>query len=530
MPNVKADLVWLATAVEACRGRIEPEAISQAQTVVNRVDQRLAVAPDITVVAIAGATGSGKSSVFNALTRTVLAEPGLQRPMTQQAMAVTFGSEDTSQLLDWLGIQRRHVTSGEGMDGVVLLDLADYDSIEVTHREEVDRLIEMVDQFLWIVDPQKYADAALHERYLRQMSGHSDVMTFVLNQIDRLTSEQTIQVHHDLERLLTDDGLASPVIYEVSALSGAGIDDLRRHVTQIAASKRATAARLRADIVKQATTLRGLIGSAPVGGINPARLADLTNACVNAAGVDRIGDAVEQSVRRRGHMATGWPVLSWISRLKAEPLKRFHLDQLWSRKPGGDPASLTRTSIPHQPVARAGIDLAVRSMLVDVDTSLPRLWRSAVARVVKQQMDQLPDQIDQAVVTTDLGLDEGHGWWKAIRAVQWVILAVTVIGLGWLTANFVMNAYLGLGTLPTPTVGRLGLPTLMVIAGVVLGLATAGLSRLAVRAGARLSAVSATHRLRRSLEQTAQATLVEPVNAELRRHDEAWHALEGILG
>ena len=39
------------------------------------------------------------------------------------------------------------------------------------HRLEVDRLVELVDLLVWVLDPQKYADAALHDRYLRRSPG-----------------------------------------------------------------------------------------------------------------------------------------------------------------------------------------------------------------------------------------------------------------------------------------------------------------------------------------------------------------------
>ena len=51
---------------------------------------------------------------------------------------------------------------------------------------EVDRLVQLVDMMIWVVDPQKYADAALHDRYLRPLAQHADVMMIVLNQADRL--------------------------------------------------------------------------------------------------------------------------------------------------------------------------------------------------------------------------------------------------------------------------------------------------------------------------------------------------------
>ena len=46
------------------------------------------------------------------------------------------------------------------------MDLPDHDSTEVSHHLEVDRLVELADLLVWVLDPQKYADAALHDRYL----------------------------------------------------------------------------------------------------------------------------------------------------------------------------------------------------------------------------------------------------------------------------------------------------------------------------------------------------------------------------
>ena len=61
----------------------------------------------------------------------------------------------------------RHRVDSDGLQGLVLLDLPDFDSVETAHRLEVDRIVELADALLWVVEPQKYADAALHDRYLR---------------------------------------------------------------------------------------------------------------------------------------------------------------------------------------------------------------------------------------------------------------------------------------------------------------------------------------------------------------------------
>ena len=101
-----------------------------------------------------------------------------------------------SELLEYLGIAPRHQVMRDSLldlgkedsalQGVVLLDLPDHDSTEVSHHLEVDRLIELADLMVWVLDPQKYADAAIHDRYLAPLATHKDVMLVVLNHIDEV--------------------------------------------------------------------------------------------------------------------------------------------------------------------------------------------------------------------------------------------------------------------------------------------------------------------------------------------------------
>ena len=67
----------LGEAVELCDGRVDPAALAEAKRVVDQADRRLAMSGSATVVALAGATGSGKSSTFNALSGTTLATVNL---------------------------------------------------------------------------------------------------------------------------------------------------------------------------------------------------------------------------------------------------------------------------------------------------------------------------------------------------------------------------------------------------------------------------------------------------------------------
>ncbi len=50
-------------------------------------------------------------------------------------------------------------------------------------------MLELVDVFVWVTDPQKYADARLHDEFVSLLSQHDAVTLSVLNQSDRLTTE-----------------------------------------------------------------------------------------------------------------------------------------------------------------------------------------------------------------------------------------------------------------------------------------------------------------------------------------------------
>ena len=234
----------LGEAADLCQGRVDDEAVAQARTVVERTDRRLAVSGDATVVALAGATGSGKSSLFNVLTGTDLATVGVRRPTTSLALACSWGEDSAEELLDWLQIPRRHAVERSpemvaALDGLVLLDLPDHDSTAAAHRLEVDRLVQLVDVLVWVVDPQKYADAALHDRYLKPLARHCDVMLIVLNQIDKLTPPQRDACFQDLRRLLAAEGLERVAVLGVSAATG---EALREAAQALTAARRSAAA------------------------------------------------------------------------------------------------------------------------------------------------------------------------------------------------------------------------------------------------------------------------------------------------
>ena len=79
-------LAALREAVEVAEGRLEVPEVATARALLAKAGARAALG-DATVVALAGATGSGKSTLFNALSGSEVSSPGVRRPTTGVAHA-----------------------------------------------------------------------------------------------------------------------------------------------------------------------------------------------------------------------------------------------------------------------------------------------------------------------------------------------------------------------------------------------------------------------------------------------------------
>ena len=526
----------LSEAVELCEGRVDSAVLDDARRVVDQADRRLAISGSATVVALAGATGSGKSSIFNVLSGTTLATVGVRRPTTAHAMACSWGEESAEDLLDWLQIPRRHALEADpsmaaALDGLVLLDLPDHDSTEVDHRMEVDRLVQLVDMLVWVVDPQKYADAAIHDRYLKPLAQHADVMMIILNQVDKLSLSQREQCLKDLRRLLTSEGLAKVPVMAVSAVTGEGIDGVRETLAKQVAEKQAAALRLAADVSVAAARLSEASGTTKVTPLTQSSINQLTTQVAIAAGVPVVTEAVGKAWRLRGGLATGWPVLAWVAKFKPDPLRRLHLDRLGvgRRRQEIDPSGVGRTSLPATSgVQKARVDTAVRTLADQAAQGLTRGWADEIKRAARSAEDALPDRVDRAIATTDLDLAKHRRWWQLIRVLQWLLVVAMIVGLGWLAVSFVL-AYFQLPPLPDVLWWEVPAPTVLAIGGVLAGLLVAGLARIGVEVGARRRAAKARQSLRAAIARVTGELVIDPVKTEQERYERARLALQRLL-
>ncbi|MEE6281102.1 GTPase [Georgenia sunbinii] len=508
-PTLDARLEQLAAAVRHGEGRVGATALAPARDTLARAGERRGLGPGVTVAALLGATGSGKSSLFNAVAGTPLAAVHVRRPTTTVPLAVSWDAPGSGPLLDWLQVGERREAVADGLAGLVLLDLPDIDSTTAANRQVATRLAERVDALVWVLDPQKYADGVVHEDYLRAMHEHAAVSLIVLNQVDRLSTDELTGVTDHLRTLLEQDGMAGVELLTTSAASGQGVTELRQRLAALAAAGVSAERRLAADARAAAAELVPWSATGEVPAEVPAGdEGDLVTACAAAAGAGTVVDAVARSYRQRAARHVGWPPLRWLSRLRPDPLHRLHLDA---------PTNAV-TSLPGPtPAQAAAVRTAVDDLARTVTTGFAEPWRGAVVTGTQERVPELVATLDGAVAGTDLGAQRRPAWWRAWQVTGLLIFLTAVAGAGWLGVLAGLG-YLQLPAPETPMLGALPWPTALLIGGLVLGLVLALLGRVLARVGARRASRRARHRLEAAIRSTVRQSAVAPLDSELTRY------------
>jgi GTP-binding protein EngB required for normal cell division len=507
------------------------ELIAEASDVLTRAGQRLRLSANHTVVSLAGGTGSGKSSLFNRLAAADFSTVGVTRPVTREAHACVWGMVGAGPLLEWLGIPRRHRyarssalgTGEQSMSGLVLLDLPDHDSVLSHATDLVDKLVGLSDVMIWVLDPQKYADFAVHRRFLVPLAGHAEVVAVVLNQCDLLTPGQIEDCVQDLRRLLDSESLHDAQILVTSAKTGEGIEELRKLLIESVTARRATAARIAADVDKV------VAGFEPYGELVPGDAFDepeagadagedlpqgtdreLGAALAEAAGVRAIGESLRSARELRAADYVGWPIRWLVERLTSpNPARKVRLGRLWEQ--------LRDVTTGPSGAQQAEIDNAVTWVADSRVPELPRPWSRTVRAALRSRAAEIPGAIGAEVGGALPASPVVDRWWRLIGILQGLLLGCVVVGFAWLVALLV----LGVGKVDAgvPKLFSdpwlLPWPAVLIVAGLVGGWLADRLGTRAVRAAAERETDELLDEIYRRLTLVAQDLVVAPAEDEL---------------
>ena len=591
----------LKDAISYGEGRVPETVLLDAAETLERLSQRRELSTEHTVIGFFGATGSGKSTLFNAIAGQNIALSAPTRPTTSTVQAAIWEAEGSEELLDWLGIDKRvypqtqalaaegeategneaggnnksaggvaapnavtepapglfnrirRAVGGRGemrtrTGGLILLDMPDFDSVTTTNRDLAARMMRYVDVLVWVVDPQKYADAVIHRDFMVPLATSGAQALCVLNQADKLAPAEVPAVLASLTRLLQAEGteahlLAAPIA--VSARTGEGVDVLRDLLAQVAAAKSLSLQRTDAQLHATASQLRtyaGGEGTVLAGAYALEAEQKLVKACYTSSQAEQVLQAATASYRRAAGQHTGWILTRWMSRLKADPLRRLHLGQQDETKSaskaekssgmlGSDSENapeLVASSLPPLSAAqKAGMANAVRQYSKQMAARVEDPWKRSMKEAALSREAELPELLERDMMRIDYGLGRTRAPWVIFNALQWIALLSALVGVGWLTLISGM-AYLQiqLPPAPTPEGSPVPLPTLLLLLGILLGIASAGVGRLLTAMGSRYYARKLRGRLQTGVEKAVQSCVVAPVQLEAKRLNSYRKALD----
>ncbi|WP_172121028.1 GTPase [Actinomyces faecalis] len=468
--RLEARLEALRQALDECPTEVPASLAIPARNNLDSVAERLALGVDHTVVALFGGTGSGKSSLFNALTQLEFADVGARRPTTSRAAACTWG-DDASALLTFLGvdperrIRRESLLDGSDQDdlaGLVLLDVPDYDSVTAAHALQVDRLVPLADILVWVLDPQKYADSALHDGYLRGLGARQEDMLVLVNQVDTLPEGSRDRLMEDVHSLLVADGLEDVTVLPVSAVRGDNLAAVRQILLDRVVRESNAARTATAELDRIATRLLPTAAARGVE-ITQEPRAELVDTLVKASGAGVVADSI-----------------------------RVNLAKVV-------PAALARP----EPPARSAVEASRTRWLAHTSEGMPSVWSRSVSSAVSSA-DSLGAQVAEGVASVRLPASRSAG----IELAWWGGAAALIVGLVWTAVALA-------------TGGPFWVPVVAAGVGVVAALWARGARRRRAQAEAESYAAAVWERV----EAVVARGLVEPASGVLDRHRRLQQAL-----
>ncbi|QYH20258.1 50S ribosome-binding GTPase [Corynebacterium aquatimens] len=512
-------LTALDEAAQLAQPYLPQGQLARIQQVATAGAERRALSGDHTVVGFFGATGSGKTSLFNAVVGEDLGKAAARRPTTSSPLAAIWQPEGSEQLLDWLGVEDRRTRPGEfapGAGPLILLDLPDFDSVEASNRAIAERLAGQVDVLVWVSDPEKYADSVIHDEFIRPHASHSAVTLAVLNKADLLHASDVPTVARSFEELLRNDGLSKVRVIPTSTVTGYGIEDIRAAIAKVAKAHTAQSARIEADI--HAVT-RDFSALGKAGSVDKQAKRSMDATLAQAAGAERIAETTAAAYRKRLHERTGWLLTSWITRFRPDPLKRLGLRE------EADTVGVHRTSMPELDAAsKAVANRGLREYSAAAAAGLPHAWGTAVADRTEQISQALPAELDRAVARTRLPAEPSKGW-SVLTVLQWLALLAALVGVIWYLLVAMVPGVLTplLGADLVPEVEGWPIPTLLIMAGLLTGLVIGLITAIfggAIGSGVKRRTRQAVQREVAAISQTAVVEPLEAIRADYDRFAE----------
>ena len=325
------------------------QALEDLRRLEDQLERRDALDPRVTVIAVAGPSGTGKSTVVNTLARrTSLVTTGTHRPTTTELVAQVDADVAAAPFLELSGIPRsvsvEFCSSGSNPFGESLgaagesYQIRSALSAQCGHPIVVEvpdtllvpelaaataQVLETADVILWTTDSQKYADAAFHSRILAFPRHRNSY--FVLTHTEGLTETQVQTLHQELAAIAERLGV-SPEILQISVYDDSSLARFRETVAGLTRAPEArwrgeqaaihhAATRLSQDLELARDDCAMQPGQAQSVSASPSENT-LVDQVAQVSGIEAVQANFSKQYLQAGGFWTLWPVLNWLAGIK----------------------------------------------------------------------------------------------------------------------------------------------------------------------------------------------------------------------
>jgi hypothetical protein len=485
---------------------------TSATTVRETARTRLGFPSDAYVLALAGGTGVGKSTLLNAIAGQAVSPASSKRPTTAEPVAWVPADRrrDLAGLLSWLGVTQVREHQANSLGSLAVLDLPDFDSIAPEHRARVDALLPRVDAVAWVVDPEKYKDEIMHGGYLRTFGPRLRQQLVVLNRSDLLTPEDAKRVSDDMRAQLRREGLGDIDIATTRARDGTeGVAQFRGWLDSGVQAKRVIASRVAAegqDAVRDLAARAG-VGDGDVTPLIDAQrreraLAAVTRgvlALVDIPGLERQAVAATRlAARPRGAGPFGH-VTSFVYRLTGRA------------RASADPAAYLRRWQLRGSLAPAVEPL--RELIAATLPTVPANVRGALATLSTPAVfeQRLADTVDRSLAAEAAAFRvPTSAFWSVIGLGNYLVTAVLIFCALWFAALFLIDNA-PVGSVDVPYLGAMPTPVVLLTSTLLIGFLLAQMLRLHAGWLGRRWARRIRDRITREVRERINDSLLLPI-------------------
>ncbi len=174
-----------------------PQTSNATETTYELVDQlggyvisRLSQPGEPLLVAVAGPTGVGKSTLVNSLVGSAVSPSGVLRPTTRKPVLV-FHPDDRDAHRGLVGADLISTESDTIPAGVSFVDAPDIDSVVEDNRAVADQLLDIADLWLFVTSAARYADAVPWDLLL-EAEARGASLAVVLNRVPAQARDRVV--------------------------------------------------------------------------------------------------------------------------------------------------------------------------------------------------------------------------------------------------------------------------------------------------------------------------------------------------